>query len=130
LPTDDRLAALTFSPAEIAMLLEAGRDIQNAIEPSKALSDAQKALLPGIQKQVTAALCPPPTAPTCQDVEVARCFDRAAKIILWRRKERDHVDRKLFTAAMGVSVTGREYPSYPNLVKFCTEMAALDGQKP
>ena len=111
------------------MLLAAGRSIQEATEPSRVLTPEQKTVLASMQKRLSGALCPPPAAPDCRDLDLTRCFDRAAQIIAWRRKERDRVDRKLFTAAMGVSVAGREYPSYPNFVKFCEDMASLDPQK-
>jgi hypothetical protein len=57
---------------------------------------------------------------------VRYCLDRAAEIVALRRRERARVDWDLATAAMGVSVTGREFPTFPNLVRFCREMAHLD----
>lgn len=132
-PMLDRLEALPFTPAQLKALLDAGMAIQKGISPSKVLSPEQLATFPEIERVLVENVCPPKgSAETCARyrIDVPRCTERAAEIIDWRHRERAKVDRRLFTAAMGVSVTGREYPSYPNLIKFCREMAALDPATP
>ena len=128
-PIDDRLASLPFTEEQRAALLAAGLAIQKGEVPSTVLTPAQRAIVPDVQKILADAVCPlAGSDPSCGGyrIDVERCLDRAGEIVAWRKKERDVVDRKLFTAAMGVSVTGREYPTYLNLVKFCREMAAFD----
>jgi len=128
-PIDSRLDSVPFTEEQRAAFLEAGRAIQNGVVPSTVLTPAQRTTLAELQKVLEETVCPlAGSDPSCGGyrIDIDRCLDRAGEIVAWRRKERDNVDRRLFTAAMGVSVVGREYPSYQTLVKFCREMAALD----
>lgn len=123
------LAALRFTPEELDALLHAGLAIQKGALPSQILDAKQLATFPVIEQTLTTAVCPPiASAETCTRyrIDVRHCLDRAAEIVAWRHRARDQVDWKLVTAAMGVSVTGREFPSFPNLVRFCGEMRTLD----
>lgn len=131
-PVDQALRAVQFTPPQLKALLDAGFAVQKGIRPSTVLTPEQLATFPEVERLITETLCPPKgTAELCSArIDVPRCIDRAAEIIDWRHRERERVDRKLFTSAMGVSVTGREYPEARNLVKFCREIVALDASSP
>jgi hypothetical protein len=126
-----RFAALTYSEAQRAALIEAGFAIKRGAEPTKVLPPGSVETIGRVEEMIHGVECAPPVAAKrCAHyrIDVEQCIDDAGRLIGRRARDRTSVDYNLIIAAYGVSTVIREVPyqSVLNLIDFCQRLFALE----
>jgi len=115
---------LSYTPAQSAALVEAGAAILIGKQPTKTLSAASLEQLRQVRTTFEGIPCT--SSGPCTDYrrDVIECLDEAGELVRLQLRKIEPVERRLFIAAMGVSVVTREIPYQrpASLAEFCRKL--------
>jgi hypothetical protein len=129
-PAERFFGHLTYTPEQSAALTEAGFAIFAGKRPTQTLSSASVAQVAEVAAMFERVAC---SEPACEELrpDVRRCLDEAGRHIGLRREKIESVGRKLFIAAMGVSVVTREvyYRTPAELAESCRRFVLAGAER-